>query len=257
MVSLDVKLIPEESRWMAAAEECLQLFETPPARVLVAEEDNHCFRVCYPIARHALNQVEACLTLIRTGLVYPAVANVRVAFEHALVAQWVLLTDQGERAFVAATRRSSAAFVKDFAQYAKIPDDLLAGADDPSRDGGNFPNMQSLCDRFDGKTKKIYTVYRSLSGAVHPSASTLARHLEWDAATDNFRLRPKGSTELPTDLAMALGWSAVMASYVIETLKQEKSRVKEVERIARRGGLPMDLRSDDTQPHFQRRSSGL
>ncbi|WP_213571508.1 DUF5677 domain-containing protein [Rhodococcus sp. USK13] len=257
MVSLDVKLISEESRWISAAEECLQLFATPPARVLVADEDNHCFRVSYPIARHALNQVEACLTLITTGLVYPAVANVRVAFEHALVAQWVLLTDQGERAFVAATRRSNAAFVKDFAQYAEIPDDLLADADDPSRDGGNFPSMQSLCDRFDGKTKKIYTVYRSLSGAVHPSASTLARHLEWDASTDNFRLKPRGSTELPTDLAMALGWSAVMAAYVIETLKHEKSRVQEVERIARRGGLPTDLKSDDTQPHFQRRSPGL
>ena len=53
------------------------------------------FRVCFPLAAHALNHVEAAVTL-HSSSPWVAMSCVRIAFEHALTAQWVLWTKDGE-----------------------------------------------------------------------------------------------------------------------------------------------------------------
>ncbi|ODR19215.1 hypothetical protein [Mycolicibacterium porcinum] len=50
------------------------------------------FRVCFPLSAHALNHLEAAWNT-RRSLPWVAKSGIRIAFEHALTAQWVLLTD--------------------------------------------------------------------------------------------------------------------------------------------------------------------
>src|SRR3546814_3048536 len=53
------------------------------------------FRLCFPLCANAINHVEAALAA-RSRYPWVAKASARIAFEHALTAQWVLLTVNGE-----------------------------------------------------------------------------------------------------------------------------------------------------------------
>src|SRR4051794_8375555 len=63
--------------------------------VTVEARLNNKFIICFPLAAHAINHVE---TALRTRDRFPWVAksSARIAFEHALTAQWILLTADGE-----------------------------------------------------------------------------------------------------------------------------------------------------------------
>src|SRR5690242_7671042 len=87
-----------DAAYLAAAEEVMTLWRRwwqPAQSVEVPVAAEMKFRVIYPLATHALNNVAAALTLMRRPWV--AGVNGRVAFEYALAAQWVLLTHGGER----------------------------------------------------------------------------------------------------------------------------------------------------------------
>jgi len=85
--------------YLLAARGVLKLFREPRGPLVVDPEDDHPFRVCYPLTMYALNQVRAAVLLHDQGMVYPATVNVRVAFEHAVWAEWVRLTDGDPRAW--------------------------------------------------------------------------------------------------------------------------------------------------------------
>jgi hypothetical protein len=174
-----------------------------------------------------------------------------VAFEHALTAQWVMLTRDGAQRLLRDFRRHNRNTLGDFGRWADLPHQFRDYLNERLTDGDQLPTVQSICDRFTGNTKKAYAVYRSLTGGVHPSAATLLRHIDLDPAGGIVRLKAGSGSELPTDLALALGWSAVMAAYVVEGLRQGKPRVNRVLGIARIAGLIADLAAVDSQPDLE------
>lgn len=86
----------KNDRWLQAARLTIQLDRRSAGPLVVAGENSVRYRSMFPIARHALAQVDAVLVLHDAGRSFVASANARVALEHALIAQWVVLTTGAE-----------------------------------------------------------------------------------------------------------------------------------------------------------------
>ena len=89
---------------VAAAHACLEHWRTAPAFVVDAESVRK-FNATYPVVAHTMAQVVAALSLHKQDLAYAARANIRVALEHALAAQWVVHTYGGEDALIGSMSR--------------------------------------------------------------------------------------------------------------------------------------------------------
>jgi hypothetical protein len=80
----------DDEAYRQCAHETLQLYAAADGQLKVPVEGAVKFRATFPIAMYALNQVYAASLLTEKDREYLAVANVRVAYEHAVTAQWVL-----------------------------------------------------------------------------------------------------------------------------------------------------------------------
>jgi len=105
----------------------LQLYATADGQFRVKQEGQVKFQATFPIAMYAHNQVRAALILAAKNREYLAVANVRVAYEHAVTAQWVLFTEGAEEKLVGSVNRHSRQVVKAMATHAAIPEELQTG----------------------------------------------------------------------------------------------------------------------------------
>src|SRR5258707_15663768 len=95
----DAQLAAMDASFVAAAEACVLRWQGA-LPIEVVDEERVKFRVCFPLVAHSLSQVAAALLLLHAGQPFVATANTRVALEHALAAQWVLLTYRGEERLV-------------------------------------------------------------------------------------------------------------------------------------------------------------
>ena len=156
----------------------------------VADTDVPTFQATLPVVAHTLNQAAAALALREQGLTFPAIANVRVAFEHALVAQWVVLTHGGEGKLVGQVRRHHQKMVDDVQRAGVTLPTQLA---EPTAETGTLPSFRDIADRFDGGTRNIYSVYRDLTGGIHVSLATMTAYLDrkGDGIVPELHLFPK------------------------------------------------------------------
>ena len=88
-----------------ATREAVECFRTAPT-FEVPEADRDKFQAIYPLTAHTIELVEAAEILIDADLPYAAEGIARSAFQHAVTAQWVLLTRGGEHAVLAEMRRN-------------------------------------------------------------------------------------------------------------------------------------------------------
>lgn len=249
---MDDRDVDELNRgYLLAAREVLKLFTKRRAPLVVDPEENIPFRVCYPLTMYALNQVGAAVLLHDRGVPYAATVNVRVAFEHAIWAEWVRLTDGGPERVVSHWKANNVTAVQDMGVWTTLPPDLVEMVAQP-REPGERPSFQAVCDRFGAKRKMIYSVYRSLNTTVHPSLDTLRRHLQFDTeGTITGLSGDAGAVGAAGDFFWVLGWSAVLAAYVQETLQHDRGRAEQVREIAQRYGLPVDLAGEDNSAEDQ------
>ena len=113
-----------------AIRDALDCFRDGPAFEILAADQNK-FKVVYPLSAHVMELVEAADLLVDTGLPYAAEPCARAALQHAVTAQWVILTHDGERQVIAELKRNHRATVRDFSMSAELPDDLLTHAGIP------------------------------------------------------------------------------------------------------------------------------
>lgn len=209
------------------------------------------FRVCYPLIAHGLNHVSSALANV-SQLPFVAATSARVAFEHSLAAQWVLLTHGGETQLVRHMEYSYLTRAKAFARAIDYPDDLSKiVATEPADGPERAWSVELACARFD-TSGLLYDIYRDLSQAVHPSYTTLRTYINLDdRAADAVQISSSGELKPMTELPRALGVSAVWAIDVLERLRTGQPNVAKVENIARAGGIPVDLARDDKKPELQ------
>jgi hypothetical protein len=208
------------------------------------------FKVCYPLAADALNHVESALEL-RSRHPWVATSSARVAFEHAIAAEWVFHTRNGVTELLNWMKIQSHLYAKDIADelrgnpdYDDVDLEALVGEKPPS--GWSVHNG---CGRF-SNSKLFYAIYRNLSQAEHPSQGLLAAHLEV-TSNGGFSLNSAGAQTPCSDLPMALGMSATWALDVLERLRDGSPFLVEVDRIGRDAQLPTDLRASDQHPERQ------
>lgn len=238
--------------WLAAARACVEHWDTH-RQFSIAGSKTRKFQVCYPLAAHAVNQVRASLVLMAEGLHYMARVNARVAFEHALLAQWIILTFNGEEAVVNKAERHRRAIMVHLRRVTELPSELESELSVPLR-GAELPKIQDICDRFDNGKRSVYSLYRQLTGSVHVSLDTVSSYMDFNNEGVERLLsapRPKDDTDFP----LAVGWSAILAVDTIESLRRGRPFRAKIQRLAASYTLPSDLRAADTMPHLQRRPS--
>jgi hypothetical protein len=245
---VDAQLAAKEAGFVAAAEACLRHWDTA-LPIEVADSDQVRFNVCFPLIAHSLSQVRAALMLVRANQPFVATANTRVAFEHALTAQWVLLTHGGAERLVKHMDASYLTSVKEFSKAIGDPPELSdiisrSPADGPARSY----SVPMICDRFN-QDKLLYNLYRHLGQSIHPSLETLQAYLNVHDL-ESHKVTAVGE-RVPPDLYKAIGFSAVMAAEVIERLRRGQSKLAVIQEIAQTASLPFDLSLSDTQPHLQ------
>lgn len=225
------------------------------------------FLVCFPLAAHAMNHVEAALEA-RQQFPWVAKTSARVAFEHALTAQWILLTAAGERKWKANSDNNdhtrTERFIRgvqrlgrddeDFASAAHgLSDEELLGLVQAKADGPGADNVEGMCRRFasGGVDDVLYHIYRDLSGAVHPSLSLLCAHWHFDAQGKPLGVRPCGDEGAELLLGRELALSAMWALYSVEVCRFAQPRMALVALMGTTAGLPVDLRGSDQRPDKQ------
>jgi hypothetical protein len=124
-----------------------------------------------------MNQVAAALTLRDQGFGYVARANARVAFEHALIAQSVVHTHDGEETLIGSMDKVQRNILRDMRTGGAVLTPELQSEIDGSWTSPEA-KVQAIADRFDGGSKAIYGQYRMLTGAVHVSLATLDAYME-------------------------------------------------------------------------------
>ena len=235
-----------------------QLWRETPLAVDSALEVK--FRICFPLAAHALNHVDAALGL-HVERPWVAASSTRVAFEHAIAAQWVLLTVDGERELVNWMKRQQ------YVRAKEIADALGRLASDPGASGlalnesqrqslvGDPPDssgwsVANACSRF-SDTKLFYDIYRNLSQAEHPSPGLIASHLAVTPAGVQGNISAAGALHPSGEVPQALALSALWSLYVLEQLRQGQPYAATVAHIGHEASLPTDLRASDQHPERQ------
>ncbi len=236
-----------EAGWRQAGWETLALYAAHNTRYLVNSEDDHTFRVAYPLAMQALNQARAGLELYRLGLTHQSVTNARVALEHAIIAQYVRAKGRPAahevRVNLQRRRKANLCDFKEFLTHAPGPTPFPAGLqaelDAPTFEGKNLPSTGDICKLFD-PTLGLYSVYRQLTTGIHLSVDTVNLYVDLteDGSVTAVHAAPSPAVSTSVDLSMGLGWSAVLGAHAVESLRAEGSRLAEVEAIAARHRLP-------------------
>jgi len=245
----DEQLAARNAKFVAAAEACLRHWDSA-LPIEVTDKAQVKFRVCFPLVAHSLSQTKAALLLLRAGQPFVATANTRVAFEHALTAQWVLLTHDGEERLVRHMEASYLLHAREFSKAVGHPPELKDIVDRPPAEGAaRSYSVPMACARFD-QSGLLYDLYRRLGQSIHPSLETLRAYLNvYDL--EGHKVNASGTLQVPDDLYMSLGFSAVMAIDVLERLRLGQPHLEVVEKIAKAACLPFDLTRDDREPHLQ------
>jgi hypothetical protein len=198
-----------------------------------------------------------------------AKANARIAFEQALIAQWVLLTARGEdrlkaqmdygehkrrKRFIDGLRELGRAD-ESFARAAHgLSDEQLKGltGSKPIVEPG-LPKFDGICALFGsrGAEDLLYDVYSDLSGGVHPSWSLVRAHLRFDAAGDVTGINPFGTGIAEVLFGRELALSALWALYSVEVCRSSQPRMNQVAAMGEEVRLPVDLRTSDQRPQDQ------
>ena len=187
--------------------------------------------------------------LIDAALPYAAETNARAAFQHAVTAQWVLLTHHGEQDLLTEMRRNHSTTVKDFSLSATLPEDLLSAAQAATASKGPARDFWQMCARF-SRDKSLYVLFRRMSDSVHPSLRTFTYHLDADDERGVFGLIERSPRDPEPDLLISLAVSAMLALSAVEALRKDHARMPEVLTIAERWEVPLDLRGDDLSPQL-------
>jgi hypothetical protein len=225
------------------------------------------FVMCFPLAAHAMNHIEAALTA-RESFPWISKASTRIAFEHALTAQWVLMTEDGERKLKASFDNKdhirSDRFVKGvqrlgrddeaFAQAAHGLSDAQLKELVQARSNGPGPaTIEGMCQRFasGGAECLLYDIYRELSGSVHPSLSLLRAHLHLDSSGRVRQVDTSGKAAGEITFGRELALSAMWALYAVEVCRFGQPHMAQVDSMGMAAGLPVDLRNSDMRPDEQ------
>lgn len=169
--------------WIAEAGE-LAMSSEP---VLVPVEDERLFLTTYGICRQSIRYAQAYVATVHAGFAHEAAPLSRAAFEHAVTAQWCLLTPGGHALVAAGVWAGTFELARAVAQRAgdqEWLDEIEAAA--PSRHHGrpSFTKMMKSVDHEDF----LALIYALLSQGVHVTTGAVTGFLVADDDHDDVSL---------------------------------------------------------------------
>jgi hypothetical protein len=239
--------VTSDEAYRSCAAAALELYRSADGHIAVQIERTVKFQATFPLAMYALNQIYASLELVKLGRPFLATANVRVAYEHAVTAQWVLFSEGAEDRLVGSINREMRKRVRMLESYAAIPDELRTGYGqdtDPL-----MPNFRDRCRALDGGNDSLYWYYGALTEAVHPSVATLVQHLTFNDEPVIAGVKFGAVHDPPPDMWAACAVSALAAAYTIEVQSQDQTRLNQVFELVNQYAVPCNLSlRDKTEP---------
>ena len=229
MTSLGVGEGPDEQTLRVAYDELLSLYDGQ-RHVRVGHQNAERLFFLHGLIAHAVAQGRAASALLGDArLATCAEVNARVAFEHALTAQYVHLRPSGLAEFQQLIRYREYRFQKAVRRLPNfaLPDDVeeIEFARKP-----DMNNFYWLCEQFD-ESGWLYLPYRVLCNSTHPSNSTLDRYLN-QGEGDVPELRMEAVVDDTRSTLWAITFSTLMAVAVLEDLRRSKPNKAKVQRIA-------------------------
>lgn len=230
MTSADIGPGPDVGTLRRAYGDLLSLYDGQ-RHMRVGRQNAERLFLLHGLIAHAVAQGRAAFVLLGDPrLASCAEVNARVAFEHALTAQYVhLRRPSGLDEFEQLIRYREFRFqkaVKRLPNFA-LPDDVeeVRWVEKPTMN-----NFFWLCEQFD-ESGWLYLPYRVLCNSTHPSNSTLASYLH-QGDGDLPELRMEARVDDTRAILWAITFSTLMAVGVLEDLRRSKPNKARVQRIA-------------------------
>jgi hypothetical protein len=181
------------------------------------------------------------LLLIDQNLLHAAKAQTRIALEHAVTAQWIHLHPNGVASFKAKSKEKYGRYIREASKVMDVPQDIhqafdeLPGFAQPAQ---GIHDFKSTCDDFVG-VEWFYVIFRTLSGAIHPSNATIHDYLRTDEASSvGYSLLDTPDFKDPRPLLFTLALSCSLSVAVFEDLRKSKPNKKKIKAIAAKLQLP-------------------
>lgn len=153
----------------------------------------------------------------------------------------MLFTKGAEEKLLGSVNRHNRLVVKAMAHYVAIPDELQSGF---GVDGEpTMPTFRDRCSALNRDSDSLFSLYQNLSVAVHPSAATMAQHLNFDA-DHNIVGVSFGSVRIPpVDTWSGCALAALSAAAAIEVQREGQPRIALLLELGEKYQVPLDLRA--------------
>jgi hypothetical protein len=201
--------------------------------------------VLHGMISHTLEAADAALKLIDSNHSHMARALARIAFEHAVVAQWTHLDSNGINSLQEKVTINYKKYYQEADRLIKMPIDIqeaFQAMSIPEKTPSELFSFENTCKSF-VDTEWFYITYRILSGSVHPSNSTMRDYFfEDEEKPDLPILLNKANVSDVTPILFTLALSCVLAVGVYEDIRRGKPFKKKVQDIAKQANLPTMLK---------------
>lgn len=193
---------------------------------------------------HTLEAADAALILIDNKHPHMAKALARIAFEHAVTAQWSHLHPDGVESLQEKVSINYRKYYRDVDRLIQMPVDIQEAFERmniPSKPIDELNTFDKTCNAF-RDTEWFYISFRILSTAIHPSNSTMRDYFLDDPENVEIpKLLNKAPVEDISPILFTLALSCVLAIGVYEDIRRSKPFKKKVKEIAAEAGLPTML----------------
>lgn len=207
----------------------------------VAAEHQVEFNAIYGICAQAIRYAGAYVVLYRAGRSREAVAVGRQALEHALTAQWAHFgegrADELIESYYHSRERVFRAVTKHLQTH---PEDVEEALGSMARRGKRLLRVTDMIDQID-YDEMFKTAYLQLSQIVHVSGETVTAFM---TTNDEGGLGILSEAIDPHERQTAhyTAMAAMFASWLLESLRVQSSKLEELDRLSDELGLPLNIR---------------
>lgn len=202
------------------------------------------FIVLHPLVAHTISMSRSALDLIDCKKYLAAMALSRIAFEHAVIAQYAHLQSDGLRGLRAKSYSDYKLNLEAAKEVYSLPKAIIDSFEEvPSQYRPNeLRNFRNTCSLF-GEAKALYAIYVFMSASMHPGNKVQNAYLHYEADEQILPTASLREGVLESDEAIlhTLLVSLLLSQFVYEDIRKTKPFVSKIRNISKQSGIPCEL----------------